>query len=401
MERREYELIVIGGGISGVAMAHLACARGMRTLLLEKQPRLGGCLHSHAAAGGFWVEMGAHSCFNSYGRLIDVLKRCGLQHRLIARRKMSFKLYAGGALRSIPSCLSFTELLTHLPRLLTARKQGQTVRGYYEAIVGPKNYARVLGPAFNAVLSQPADRVPAELMFRKRSRRREFPSSFSLPGGLQALAEGIAAASGCDTSLGVTVGEIRRNTNGYVLSLADGRQLHCRFLCLATPAGAAASMLAGVHAALAGQLARVRHGMIESLAVTLRRGDVRLGDIGGVIGQDEPFYSAVSRDVIEHDAYRGFTFHFKPGLLDRERKLACIARVLGIDPARSIDIHETVNTLPCPGPGHLQWIGETTQLLDALPLLLCGNYFAGIAIEDCMSRAHEEFARLDRLAARP
>ena len=39
-----YEIVVVGGGIGGLTVAALLCARGMSTCLLERQSQVGGCI---------------------------------------------------------------------------------------------------------------------------------------------------------------------------------------------------------------------------------------------------------------------------------------------------------------------------------------------------------------------
>jgi protoporphyrinogen oxidase len=45
--------------------------------------------------------------------------------------------------------------------------------------------------------------------------------------------------------------------------------------------------------------------------------------------------------------------------------------------------------------GHREKIAEIDALLAGTPLLLTGNYFSGVAIEDCVSRSLQESGRLN------
>ena len=51
-------VIVIGGGISGLSFAYRCATEGSGALVLETSPRLGGCLHSQHLETGFWFELG-------------------------------------------------------------------------------------------------------------------------------------------------------------------------------------------------------------------------------------------------------------------------------------------------------------------------------------------------------
>jgi hypothetical protein len=72
------------------------------------------------------------------------------------------------------------------------KQQGQSVEAYYSRVTGPSNFRRVIGPAINGVLSQTANEFPADLLFKKRRRRKDILKKFSFHGGLQAIAKAIA-----------------------------------------------------------------------------------------------------------------------------------------------------------------------------------------------------------------
>src|SRR5512135_2875536 len=54
----EYDLVVVGGGMGGLATAALAQARGLRTALLEAHTKLGGCA-GYFGRGPFTFDAGA------------------------------------------------------------------------------------------------------------------------------------------------------------------------------------------------------------------------------------------------------------------------------------------------------------------------------------------------------
>jgi phytoene dehydrogenase-like protein len=56
-----YDAIVIGGGVNGLACATLLAKNGVRTLLLEQRPSLGGCAAESELAPGFHVPTLAHA----------------------------------------------------------------------------------------------------------------------------------------------------------------------------------------------------------------------------------------------------------------------------------------------------------------------------------------------------
>jgi len=398
----ESDLLIIGAGISGLSMAHDAAAAGWRVQVLEQEHRAGGCLHSHRFAGaldGFWLELGAHSVFNSYGNLLAILKSLHALDRLQPRAKVGFRMFADGAMRRIAPQLAFPELLLASFRLLGLIKTGRNVAEYYGHIVGPHNYATVFEPAFSAVICQPADKFPADALFNPRPRCKDVPRSFTLKGGLQTIADILTGAPGIHVEFGQAVQDIQHDKGLFIVRTSQDEYL-ARTVCLATPVAVATCLLQPGFPKLANRLAEVETATVETVGVAIPKSQLKLPLLAGLIGRNESFFSVVSRDTVPDPAYRGFTFHFRPGRLDEAGKRECMARVLGLsnDGWALANVVEKVNQLPALRVGH----GERTQAVDGLlagsGLALTGNYFAGIAIEDCVARSRQEFARLQREA---
>lgn len=394
----DHDLLIIGAGISGLSMAHYAAEAGLNALVLERDHRAGGCLHSHRFVGpfdGFWLELGAHSSFNSYTNLLAILDQVGLLNRLQRRAKVTFRMYVDGAVRSIPSQLYWPELALAPFRLLGLLKVGRSVAEYYGHIVGRRNYAAVFEPAFDAVICQPASDYPADSLFNARPRRKDVPRGFTLPGGLQTIADTLGARPEIRIEFGQAAREVHRDGAGFQVR-TDRGEYTARALCLATPVAEATGLLCAAFPAIAAQLAEIATATVESVGVVLPADRVQLPPVAGLIGRDESFYSAVSRDTAPDARYRGFAFHFRPGVLDEEGKLNRIAQVLN-GPRTMLgadNVANKINQLPALRVGH----GERTHHLDAAlagsRLALTGNYFTGVAIEDCVTRSLAEFARL-------
>jgi protoporphyrinogen oxidase len=392
----DYDLIVIGGGVSGLTLAARGGRAGWNTLLLEKDPVPGGCLASQrfqGEAAGFWTELAAHTCYNSYGALLELLDASTLA-RLRPRVRQSWRVLDQGRLQSVFARMHWPSLLPVLPRLFFTAKAGLGLRDYYSRVLGRRTYDRLLRHAFSAVSVQPADDFPADLLFRKKPRRKDIPRSFSFEGGLSTVAEGLAAGLPLRTDAAVT--GLAREGLGYRVATAAG-EFSCRRLGLAVPAWEASRLLQGVAPELAGRLAGIAPAAVESLTVAVPAAAVQLPGVAGLIGVDDDFYSMVSRDVFPDPRWRGFSFHFRPGRLDRAGKLARIAQVLGVTEAEIAATAERVSQLPALKAGHAGRLAEIDRLLAGQPLALTGNYFLGVAIGDCAERSAAEFARLQQL----
>jgi len=391
-----YDNLIIGGGISGLGLGHLCARKGLRTLLLEREEQVGGCIRSHTfwEAGGFWVELGSHTCYNSYGHLLDMISDLGLEDDLRLKEKVSFKLLERDGLHSVFSRLHLLELILSLPRLFTEKKEGKSVADYYSRVLGRRNYRELFGPAFNAVICQPAGEFPADKLFRRKPRRKGMPRSFTLPDGLSDIPATIAVQEALETRIGTRVTGIAREGDQFRVTIEDGGEFLSRHLSLALPPDAAAALLADVFPELAKPLGEIRMAAIDSVAVAVLREELDIAPLAGIIAPGDDFYAAVSRDYMEDSLFRGFCFHFVPDRLDREQQIERICAVLGIDREAIVDIAHHRNRLPALRVGHDALVAEIDSALAGTGLALTGNYFLGVSIEDCLTRSAAEFERL-------
>jgi protoporphyrinogen/coproporphyrinogen III oxidase len=392
------DIIIIGAGISGLSLAHYCAKERLKTLVLEKTDRVGGTFHSHQfgrEAEDFWLELGAHTGYNSYGNFIGILEDCHAIDSIIRRAKVSFKMLIDDNAKSILSQLDLPELLFSVPHILTLKKKGQSVESYYSKIMGRKNFEKVFQPAFNAIICQEADAFPADMLLQKRSRRKDIIKQYTFKSGMQTATDAIASQPSIKIKTGLTVEKI--SFDGKIFSVAtNGGTFEASNLALSSPVAISAELLRSSFPEVSGLLAKIRTATVDSVGVAVKKEAVSLGPVSGLIPANDIFYSVVSRDTVPHEHYRGFTFHFKPGSLTHKAKLERIARVLGLRVLQLEFIAEKENYIPSLRVGHSEIIANVDRLLAGKPLFLSGNYFRGVAIEDCVSRSLSEFQRLKK-----
>jgi protoporphyrinogen oxidase len=187
---------------------------------------------------------------------------------------------------------------------------------------------------------------------------------------------------------------------GEGFSVAAGGELYqAGYLALAVPPPAASGLLKAAHPALSSHLSKVKVGHVETVGVALHKDEVHAPPVAGIIASGDCFFSAVSRDTVKDEKFRGFAFHFKPGLLDIDAKLGRIGEVLKVRPAAIRQyVEKDNNFVPSLTSGHAGWAAEADRLIGGSRLLLTGNYFGGVAIEDCVSRSFYEFVRTRKAA---
>jgi protoporphyrinogen oxidase len=388
------DLLVVGAGISGLGLALMAKRLGVEPLILEASGHIGGAIHSHrfeTGEGRFWAELGSHTCYNSYGNLLQLLEESGQLGDLRGKRKLRYWLHHDDRLNSIPSQLNYLELLGVLPRLWMTKKAGRSAADYFGRIMGRRNFKQVLGPALDAVVCQPAADFPADALFRKKPRRKEIVRSYTGPEGLQSFVEGMAR--GLEIRLDSPVTGLEKGDKHYRV-MTRGGTLQARQIALAVAPDVAAGILTQTMPDLAARLREIEMATIESHAVLLRADQINLPPLAGIIGVDDDFYSVVSRDLVPHETYRAFTFHFRPQGLDEKDRLRRICQVLGVD-EKAIESHVScINRLPALRLGQQERVSWIDNALQGRSLALTGNWFSGVSIEDSLIRSDQECQRL-------
>jgi len=396
MSEQHYPHIVVGGGISGLSAAHYAAQAGIDTMLLEREGRLGGCMQTHTFTqlDDFWVEAGSHSCFNSYGNLLEIMERLDLLRNITAKAKQGYRLWHGGERKSVLSALHVPELMLSLPRLFRQSKSACSVSEYYGTGLGKRNYRDLFGPAFRSVICQTADDFPAEALFRKKPRRKEVLRSFTMPHGLSDIPRAIAEGSGFRIDSGRAVSAIASGGNGFIVQREDGSERTCEHLTLAVPPDVAARLLKDVAPDAATILDRIGMAEIDTLLLAYKKADLTVPEMAGLISVDGAFLSAVSRDFMADDRYRGFAFHFPGGRLTPVERVDAACAALDVSPDRAAAVAHATNRLPSLRKGHQRLIAALDQTLATRPLAATGNWFLGVSIEDCITRSRSEHERL-------
>ena len=391
------DVVVVGGGISGLSLAFYCVKAGLKTTLLEKNDAVGGSFASpqySADRKKFWMELGAHTCYSSYQNLLDIVEECGIKDAIIPRAKVPFTLMVDNKIKSIVSQLNILELLVSVPNLFKLKKTGLSVSSYYSKIVGERNYQEVIRHFFNAVPSQQTDDFPADMMFKSREKRKDVLKNYTFKNGMQSVARAISAKSGLNVFTTQDVNSILYKDGLYEIRSAGGGEYSAKTLVVATPSSVASKLLTGINPDIASHLGQLKAAAVDSVGVIVRKENVKLKPVAAIISPNDVFFSVVSRDTVPDENYRGFVFHFQPGLDDKTKR-SRITEVLGVGFSKIEHTESKLNTVPTLRLGHHQWLEKTDALLKGKKnLLLTGNYFGGMAIEDCVSRSKSEFVRL-------
>lgn len=141
----EADVLILGAGISGLALAERLKDSGLKTLVLEKESAPGG-LSRTAAAGGFLFDLGGHRLYFSKDEVRAWTENL-LKGRVLLRPKRRSAVFTGGRLLGYPPTF-FNSLLYAAPLLLSkARGSGAvrrpaTLKDWLEARLGTRVHDR-------------------------------------------------------------------------------------------------------------------------------------------------------------------------------------------------------------------------------------------------------------------
>jgi UDP-galactopyranose mutase len=247
----------------------------------------------------------------------------------------------------------------------------------------------------SAVPSQSADAFPAGMLFKSRgTRRKDFPRSFTLRGGLQSVTDALARLERVEVATGRSAASLSAEGSGWAVVTDDGERHEAGIVAVATPPSAAASILGAAAPELAAQASRVKDTAVETLAFAVRSSKVNLPVSTFLVPRKDVFHSAVTRDPVPDPDWRGFAFHFRPGLSSDER-VARVTKLLHLRREDLEDLSERRTILPSPVLGHEVVVKEIDRLSAGRRLCVLGNWFSGLSIEDCVDRSRGEWARVE------
>lgn len=396
-----FDCVIIGGGISGVSFAHYInhLSKDKKSLLIvESESRLGGRIYTHRLpeAQDYWVELGAHTCYNSYVELIKVLEEAELINNVLPREKLPYKVYSSGTLKGFVREISFPSLACHAWRYWFSPREGKTTREYFMPMVGRKNYEKVFSKLFRAVISQEAHEYPAEMFLKQRSQRRvDFSRSFTYQGGLGKLISDLAEKSLSQVRTGLNIISISQTPEGvFILKTHKGEIIEARSVALATGVEGATSLLRSYKMdELSDMLTSVQSSKSIAINVLVDKNEVTWNPIAGIVPLSNHFYSAVSHDMLPSDKWRSFTFHFPGNGLSFAERVEVISQTLGTGVDTRSNTVSYGHTLPALRISHLHFAQKAEPYLEYSGLFLLGNYFKGMSLEDCVCRSRDEALR--------
>ncbi|MFJ6507953.1 protoporphyrinogen oxidase [Streptomyces sp. NBC_01558] len=328
-------VVVVGGGIAGLAAAHRLLGRGFRVTVLEASDRLGGKLLTGEIAGAR-VDLGAESMLARRPEALALARETGLGDLLQPPATASASLWNRGVLRPMPkghvmgvpgTASALADVLSEeglrrverdadLPR--TEVGDDIAVGEYVAARMGREVVDRLVEPLLGGVYAGDAYRISLrlavpqlyaaarthtslteavrEIQAKAAAAQQTGPVFMGIDGGVGrlplAVAESVTARGG-EILTGTPVTALRRTGPAGPASderpgsawriVAGGRVLHADAVVLAVPAPAAAALLRAEAPAAATELAAVEYASMALVTLAYRRADATLPEGSGFL----------------------------------------------------------------------------------------------------------------------
>jgi len=450
------EVVVIGGGIAGLAATYELRRRGVNVLLVESGERLGGVIRTDRFDG--WVIDGGPDALLTQKRAaIALCGELGLTDRLVSTlMPRTAYVLRGERLHPIPEgsflgfpvrarALAASSLFSLGGKLRMAcevvvprsdddedesiasfvrRRFGQEAVDYLaEPLLAGIHAGDVEHLSIRALFPRlvDAERQSGSIIraFRALRMRPSTQGAFvSLPGGLGELVDALVGAIPADTVMtGARITDLR-HAGTFMLDTPRG-QVGARAVILAVPAYAAGGILRGVHTGLAGLCEEVSYASTATVAFGYERNQIShpMRGSGFVVPRIErsPLLAATwvtskwpHRAPEGHAVIRAFLGGGRdPHRLDQEDgelielARAAVTEVMGISgPPLFSRLYRWTRQSPQYEVGHVRRVAAIDEHLARFPgLFVTGSGFRAIGIPDCIADGRATAERAARFVA--
>lgn len=308
------DAVVVGAGIAGLAAAWELRQRGLRPLVLEQSARAGGVIVTERT-GGFVIDGGPDALLAHKPAALTLCEELGLGERLVSvlPPRTAF-IVRRGQLIPLPEA-SFLGLPTRLRALATSPlfswrgrlrmatelvrpprvTEDESIGSFIRRRFGDEAVEYLAEPLLAGIHAGDVDALSVHALFPRlvelersagsvlrgllRAPAQASPRGAfqSLRGGLAELPDALAGALGAETiRYGARVREIATDAGRrYALTLENGETITARAVIVAVPAWAAGPMLRALDADLAALCESIPYASTVTVALALRREQVR------------------------------------------------------------------------------------------------------------------------------
>lgn len=443
------DVLVVGGGVSGLAIAWWLARAGLSVEVWEREARAGGKIRTDVS-GGYRTEHAASLVVNERQAVDRLVREAGLD-ALKTRRATATRRYVvhEGRLAAVPTklgALLATPLWSRRGKLRLLAEpfigkgghERETVSEFVTRRLGREMLEKAMEPFVAGTLASDPARANAYAVLPQltglerryggiargvllhrllRKRAQCAAEAFSFDGGMATLVEALAATPGIRLRTGLAATEIRPARGGWRVTGRSAKfepVLRVRRVVLSTPADAAAALVRPLDGELAALLAGIDYAPLSVVHLGFARQAIAhpLDGTGFLLPRTErlaptgclwmsamfPDRAPAGRTLLS--CYLGGARLPEAAAWDDSRSvsevLAGLAPLLGIrgtpEMAR-VDRHQ--RALPLYHGAYYERMHALARRLEALPgLHLEANYREGVSVRNRLARAREVAAAI-------
>jgi len=447
----DVDVLVVGGGISGLATAFWLKERGTSVELLEAAPRAGGVIFTRQRTGAL-VEHGPNSTLDTSPLINELLDRLGIRSERVATAAVAATRFVvrDGKLVALPTTpgtfvtspafsLGAKLRLLREPFISAAPVElEESIATFVRRRLGVEFLDYAIDPFVSGVYAGDPERISVRAAFPRlhaleqkygslirgqilgmRERRKSdeksknAAGSFSFRRGMQTLTDALADAIGRIES-GVHVRRIERGRDGnWMVAGARGGDpvlRSAKAIVLALPAHESAKLLRELWPPATKGLGAIEYAPIASVASAYRRPDIRhsLAGFGFLVPKKESpriLGSLFSSSMFADRAPEGIVLltTFAGGMRNpalpaqAEGAIATLvheelaALVGATSPPVWVDVTRLPRAIPQYNLGHAERLRPLEDAEREKPgLFFCGSYRGGVSVGDCIKSAHAQ-----------
>jgi len=314
---QQYDIVILGGGISGMASAIKLAESGKKVLLLESQNELGGKIKTSNIMGVI-TEEGPDELITGYQKFDELSKLTGVVDNFIYPETLKFLIYSRNKLRKFPESLVTGIPSLNLKDLYNFVTSGLlSVQGYMRTVFEPfvklnnlsedvnikflfekkfgSEFAKnVIDPLFGGIMGADISIISSKsyipyiykvakdgkslsLYFTKRHDQKHYNivSTRNGLGGIVKNFEKYAEAKGVRIITGHTAISVN-NEHGTWRILTDTNNIKCSKVVLTVPAHSAAKLVNDVDKRLSYLLSSIKYSDIVVVNSIYKKSDIKL-----------------------------------------------------------------------------------------------------------------------------
>jgi len=441
------DVVVLGGGISGLTAAFLLKESGRSVALLEASDRPGGCIRTWKR-DGFLFELGPNTVLNNAFEIDELCAQSGLLERRLTATPTAKVRYIvkGGKPVKLPA--GPVGFLT-TPLFSTGTKLGllkepfirrapadleESIAQFVTRRLGREFLDYAVGPFVSGVYAGDPARLSVRhavskiyaleekhgSLIRGAIAKKKGPAPagglFSFPDGLEELPRTLAASLGPGWRPGTEVVAVRREGAGFTVEARGATgdlRLSARAVVCALPSRAAASALAPLGGAFVGGIADLPYADVACVCLGFRREQVAHSLVGfgflcpevegrhvlGCLFPSSLFPGRAPEGHVALTCFVGGAVHPEraaaPEAEILEKTVADLRPLLGLtgDPVVS-RVERWCPAIPQYNVGHGRHKEAAAALEAAHPgLFVSGNLLWGVSLGNCVQNATAVAAR--------